>query len=86
MYKHNFNEYFNKASHGKRCQHIIETLNNPEAYGDWDDDPTLDVDGHRKRWKKILVEMLVMTLFQFLSNMVLMVPLIITGTFHAQNH
>ena len=81
MYKNYINADFDKAQYGKRFQHIIDTLNVPEAFGDFDDDNTLDVKGHLQKWKNILTEMLVMALFQFLSNMAMMVPLIITGIY-----
>ena len=81
LFKHHMNDNFSKASHGKRFQHIIETLNVSEAFGDYDDDPTLDVIGHRQKWKKILHEMLIMTMLQFLSNLIMIVPLIITGIY-----
>ena len=83
LFKHCTNTDFRRASHGKRLQHIIEALNVPEAFGDWDDDPTLDVNGHLKKWKKILIEMLLMTVMQFISNFILMVPLLITGIYFA---
>jgi hypothetical protein len=73
------NDHFNGASFGAKFQHIVDALNNPEAYGDWDTDNSLDLIGHLKKWKQILVEMLVMVLLQFLTNLCLLVPLIITG-------
>ena len=42
--------------------HIFEVLNNPESFGDWDNDLDLDVDGHKKKWTKILIEMIVIVL------------------------
>ena len=51
----------------------------PEAYGDWDTDNDLDLDGHLKKWKKVLTEMLVMVLLQFVTNICLLIPLFITG-------
>ena len=73
------NDHFNGASFGAKFQHIVDALNNPEAYGDWDTDNSLDLNGHLEKWKQILVEMLVMVLLQFLTNLCLLVPLIITG-------
>ena len=81
IFKQCTNTSFQRAKFGVRLQHILEALNVPEAFGDWDDDNTLDVNGHLKKWKKILVEMLLMTVMQFLSNVIMMVPLLITGIY-----
>ena len=51
----------------------------PEAFGDWDTDNDIDVEGHYKKWKKILAEMMIMVLLQLVSNMALLIPLFITG-------
>ena len=73
------NEDFQSASKWEKLQHIIESLSMPEAYGDWDTDNDLDLDGHLKKWKKVLTEMLVMALLQFVTNICLLIPLFITG-------
>ena len=57
----------------------IETLNIPEAFSDWDTDHTLDLEGHRKKWRDILKEMVIMVLLQFVTNMLFMVPFLVTG-------
>ena len=68
------------ASLGKKLQHIIEAVNMPEAFGDWDGDNSLNIEGHKKMWNNILAEMMMMVGFQFLTNMILITPFIITGT------
>ena len=73
------NDKFYSATFGAKFQHIVEALNMPEAYGDWDIDHNLDLEGHLKMAKKVLVEMLVMVLLQFITNICLFVPLFITG-------
>ena len=73
------------ASLGKKLQHIIEAVNMPEAFGDWDGDNSLNIEGHKKMWNNILAEMMMMVGFQFLTNMILITPFIITGTYIYQN-
>ena len=79
LIKYCMNEDFQSASKWEKLQHIIESLSMPEAYGDWDTDNDLDIDGHLKKWKKVLTEMLVMVLLQFVTNICLLIPLFITG-------
>ena len=57
----------------------METLNSPEIFQDWDADDDLDVNGHAEKWKQVLIEMLAMTILQFISNFMLLVPFFITG-------
>ena len=63
----------------EKLQHIVEALNVPEIFGDWDNDHDLDVAGHLNKWWKVLVEMLVMTSAQLIFNLFLLVPIWITG-------
>ena len=77
--KNCMNNDFKKSPMGEKIQHILMTLHCPEAYGDWDTDHDLDVAGHLKKWKSILTESLVMILMQCLSNLILLVPLFVTG-------
>ena len=79
LIKYCTNNDFNTATFGAKFQHIVEAINIPEAYGDWDTDHSLDLKGHLKKWKKVLVEMLVMVLFQLVTNVCLLLPLFITG-------
>ena len=73
------------ASLGKKLQHIIEAVNMPEAFGDWDGDNSLNIEGHKKMWNNILAEMMIMVGFQFFTNIFLITPFIITGTYIYQN-
>ena len=77
--KNCMNNDFKKSPMGEKIQHILMTLHCPEAFGDWDSDHDLDVAGHLKKWKSILKESLVMILMQCLSNLILLVPLFVTG-------
>ena len=79
LIKYFINKDFKKAANSEKLQHIIEALNMPEAFGDWDTDHDLDVDGHFKKWKRVLIEMFVMVLLQFITNMLLLIPFFITG-------
>ena len=72
------------ASLGTKLQHIIEAVNMPEAFGDWDGDNSLNIEGHKKMWNNILAEMMIMVGFQFFTNMILITPFIITGTYVSQ--
>ena len=80
LLKYCISKDFQKGSHGKRIQHIVELLNIPEAFRDWDTDHTLDVDGHIARWKKVLIEMITMAIMQTISNIILLIPFLVTGT------
>ena len=73
------NNDFKSATFWEKFQHIVEALNIPEAFGDWDDDKDLDVAGHLNKWWKVLTEMLVMIFAQLITNMILLVPIWVTG-------
>ena len=73
------NENFKADSIGEKLQHIIEAMNIPDAYGDWDTDNSLSIAGHKKMWRKILLEMMVMVGLQFLTNMMLLIPFFVAG-------
>ena len=81
IFKHCTSNDFQKATHGKRLQHILEALNIQEAFADWDNDPTLDVAGHHKKWKAVLKEMNWMVVMQCVSNLVLLIPLFDLGMY-----
>ena len=81
LIKNCINKAFKMATLGKKLQHIIEAVNMPEAFGDWDGDNSLNIEGHKKMWNNILAEMMIMVGFQFFTNMILITPFIITGTY-----
>ena len=74
------NKGFYEASKIDKLVHITGALNLPEAYGDWDDDGNLSITEHRQRWKAILSEMLLMSALQYITNLMLLIPLFVTGT------
>ena len=77
--KYCLNDDFRSATFLEKFQHIVEALNIPEAFGDWDDDKDLDVAGHLNKWWKVLVEMLVMVFAQLIFNLILLLPIWVTG-------
>ena len=79
LMKYCINEDFKNASVGEKLQHIIEALNLPEAFGDWDTDCNLDLKGHLEKWRKVMIEMLLMVLMQLISNLILLIPFFVTG-------
>ena len=87
LIKNCINKAFKMASLGKKLQHIIEAVNMPEAFGDWDSDNSLTIKGHKELWNKILAEMMTMVGLQCLTNMILLTPLLITGNYivHTQS-
>ena len=82
--KYWINDKFRSASLGNILQHIIESLNLPEVYGDWDTDNNLDLNGHYKKWKTVLFEMCLMSLMQLITNLGLLVPFWVTGRVSVQ--
>ena len=70
---------FRSATVWEKLQHIVEALNIPDAFRDWDTDQDLDVAGHLSKWWKVLIEMLVMTFAQLISNLILLLPIWVTG-------
>ena len=71
---------FKRASFWEKLQNVIEALNIPEAYDDWDTDNELDLDGHLQKWKKVLSEMMLMVFMQLITNLMLLVPFFVAGT------
>ena len=74
------NKGFYEASKIDKLVHVTGSLNLPEAYGDWDDDNNLSITEHGQRWKAILSEMLLMTALQYITNLMLLMPLFVTGS------
>ena len=62
---------FKRASFWEQLQNIIEALNIPEAYDDWDTANELDLDGHLQKWKKVLSEMMLMVFMQLIKSKII---------------
>ena len=79
--KLNLSDQFHGIGWTERILHVIETLNLPDCFGDWD-----SADGsykeHMDRWKASLKEVMAMSVLHFLSNMIMLLPIIITGKKH----
>ena len=63
----------------EKIQHVVEALNLPEAYNDWDADNSLSIEEHKKLWKEVLAEMMIMIGLQYLTNLMLLIPFFVTG-------
>ena len=79
IFKYFVSPDFRAASTSEKLQHIIEALNNPDAFVDWDSNLELNVNGHLRMWSKVLIEMIIMSLMQMVTNMIMLVPFWITG-------
>ena len=81
LIKRKINRNFRSASLGEKLQHILDALNTPETFDDFDTDLSLDLNGHWEKWWSVLLEMGVMILMQFITNIALLLPIFITGIF-----
>ena len=79
--KKKFSVPFQDATWTSKLQHIIETLNMPRWYVDWDEiwgSP----EEHRERFWKVFVETVALIGVQLAANLLLLTPLWITGDIH----
>ena len=74
------------ARRSEKLQHVIEVLNVPEAFSDWDAYNGDDLATHFYKWKKVLMEMLLMVLFQLITNLLLLVPFFILCKFDLSSY
>ena len=78
LVKRKLNKKFKSAHWTDKILHILETLNLPDSYSDWD-----QVKGnprrHKKSWAETFTESVVMILLHFVTNLALLLPVIITG-------
>jgi len=77
---------FKKARWTSKLQHIIESLNLPDAYQDWDDETENDdaeieqtPSSFKKRWISTMNELTTMIILQCCFNLILILPVIGTG-------
>ena len=88
MAKMNRNKQFKDASWMSKLHHLIEAVNIPEPYSDWDEETGSPLE-HRERLNGILIEILVASAINFSMNMILLLPVIITSmksTYHIFTH
>ena len=69
---------FRRITTFSKLQHVIEVMNIPDTCGDWDSNPT-NPDDCKRAWHQHLVEIISMVALQCISNMVLLIPTLITG-------
>jgi hypothetical protein len=86
LIKTKISDRFARASWGEKLQHLIDVINVPDPFRDWDSEENLEVRFHSypdKLWKNTLIEMFVMIGLQLLTNLLLLTPFFIAGTIHS---
>ena len=69
---------FRTADTIKKITHVLEVVNLPAIFGDWDDgDHSSKV--YLKRFKEAQKEMLALVMIQYVFNMFLLSPILVTG-------
>ena len=58
---------------------LLESMNMPESFTDWDADPDLDVAEHLAKWHEVFAEMFIMVLMQLISNLTMLIPFFVLG-------
>ena len=69
---------FSEASWGSKLQHVVECLSLPETFSDWDDAEG-SVEDLRKQRREVFKEILATSSLQFITNMLLLLPLFFAG-------
>ena len=75
---------FRTASWSNKLQHIVEAVNMPDAYADFDEDNEDEVEvktpeDYKNQWKSVLKETNVMISLHLFFNLLLLIPIFITG-------
>ena len=76
---------FRKARWQTKLLHLLESTNVPDSFMDWDDDEEDESEiqktpeEYRSRWKSVLNETVGMIGLQMLSNLLMLVPIFVTG-------
>ena len=83
LIKTKISDRFASASWGEKLQHLIDVVNVPDPYKDWDSEENLEIRMQAKLWKSTLIEMFVMIGLQLLTNLLLLTPFWIAGTFQS---
>jgi hypothetical protein len=74
LIKTKISDRFASASWGEKLQHLIDVVNVPDPYKDWDSEENLEIRMQAKLWKSTLIEMFVMIGLQLLTNLLLLTP------------
>ena len=80
LIKTKISDRFASASWGEKLQHLIDVVNVPDPFQDWDSEENLEIRMQAKLWKSTLIEMFVMIGLQLLTNLLLLTPFWIAGT------
>ena len=83
LIKTKISDRFASASWGEKLQHLIDVVNVPDPFKDWDSEENLEIRMQAKLWKSTLIEMFVMIGLQLLTNLLLLTPFWIAGTFQS---
>jgi hypothetical protein len=76
--KRTLSQEFRAASWGSKLQHVIEAVNLPETFSDWDEGGGSPAE-HRRRWRAVRREMAATVGLHCLFNMLMVVPIMVTG-------
>eukprot|EP00092_Neocalanus_flemingeri_P014490 GFUD01015635.1.p1 GENE.GFUD01015635.1~~GFUD01015635.1.p1 ORF type:complete len:658 (-),score=149.01 GFUD01015635.1:173-2146(-) len=83
-------KYFTSKSYKQSCffekfVHLTECLNIPSIHSDWDSKGG-NVDQHRQRWRQVWREMVAMEMITWLANIILVLPILVTGIYVRERH
>ena len=78
LLKRKLSPEFALATWTGKLHHMMEAINIPDCFSDWDDNEG-DVEEHRRRKTAVMRETSIMILVQFISNLLMLVPLWVTG-------
>ena len=83
--KMNVSSHFKSTGWLNKIGHVVESLHVPDVYKDFDVDLNPDWDrtpyDYRLSFDSVLKETLWMTVLQMVSNLLLLVPLLVTGSY-----
>ena len=73
-------EDFKAAPMSQKIRHTFQTLNVSDVYKDWDEgDKRFSIPAYKDRWARVNREMRVAIVLHWALNMVLLLPLYVTG-------
>ena len=78
------NEKFRQGTFTMKIRRTFQTIHVPDTVSDWDEVDG-DVDCHKERWRQTMVEMTIMIVIQFVVNMLMLTPLLYSGSIRLNN-
>merc|ERR1719264_2256551 len=88
--KINVSSHFKSTSWLNKTGHVVESLHVPDVYKDFDVDVNPEEErtpeDYRKSYDSVLKETLLMTSLQMVSNLLLLVPLLVTASKVSERH